>query len=301
MKSTPRTAAQSQKGLVKAYKWMLIRRASQIGFLLFFGLYAWFGIGLVKGSITSSTWLGFIPATEPLTFLQSLLLWRDPAINLIIGGILLTLLGIIFGARLFCGWICPVNIVSECTSWIKQKFGLKGSVRLEGYSRYGVLIMVLVASILGQFIAWESINPISNSFRAFLFQDFAAKSFTILLLAIVSGLWLLLTVVILDLFVLSNNFCKSLCPQGALYALLGSFRIFGITAANKDACTNCGDCYKVCPEEKILHEPLRGTKTAHVQSGLCTGCAQCVDVCCENVLKYDFFIKIPKMKKEHKE
>lgn len=289
MKTAPRSSAINQKGWFKAHYWIFMRRLSQIAFLLIFGLYAWFGISIVQGSLTASKWFWFIPATEPLTFFQSIAIFREPASDLIIGGIILLICGLIFGARLFCGWICPVNFISETTGWIKFKLGLKGSIKLGGNIRYGVLAAVIIASIAGQFLAWEVISPISNTYRALLFTGF-------------SGLWLLLAVVVIDLFILSDNFCKSLCPQGALYALIGRFRIFGISAKNKEQCTNCGDCYAVCPEEKILHEPLRGTSTAHVKSGLCTGCAQCIDVCCENVLKYDFFIsKSPKVKKEKTE
>ncbi len=286
MKTAPRSSAIKQKGWLKAHYWIIMRRASQIIFLLIFGICTWLGIGLVQGSLTASEWLWFIPATEPLTFFQSIATFKEPAIDLIIGGIILLILGLIFGARLFCGWICPVNFVAEFTGWIKFKLGLKGNIKLGGNIRYGILGAILIASTIGQFLAWEVISPISNTYRALLFAGF-------------SGLWLLFFVVILDLFVLSDNFCKSLCPQGALYALIGHFRIFGISAKNKDQCTNCGDCYAVCPEKKILHEPLRGTSTNHVKSGLCTGCAQCIDVCCENVFNYDFFIPtIPKAKKE---
>lgn len=284
-KSAPRQDAIAKKGYFKAYQWMIIRRFSQIGFLLAFGLYAWWGIALVKGSLTSSRWLGIIPATEPLTFVQSIFVSNQWAIDLLIGGSILLILGIAFGARIFCGWICPVNMVSETTTWVKHKFRLKGGLRLPENMRYGVLAAVIVASIIGQFIAWEVISPISNTYRAFLFAG-------------LSGLWLIGLVALLDIFVLSENFCKNLCPQGALYSLLGHFHIFGVTAFNKDKCTNCGDCYAVCPEEKILHAPLRGTKTPHIKSGLCNTCGQCIDVCCENVLKYDFFIQTKRKEKE---
>ncbi|MFV0431780.1 MAG: quinol dehydrogenase ferredoxin subunit NapH [Alphaproteobacteria bacterium] len=275
---SPRKDAIAKKGWIKAYKWMIVRRFSQVLFLLAFGLYAWWGIALVEGSLNSSRWLGIIPATEPLTFLQTLLVSRGWAADLLIGGAILLILGFIFGARLFCGWICPVNLVSETTTWIKHKFGIKASLRLNEYMRYGILLMVIIASIVGHSLAWEAISPISNTYRSFLFVG-------------LSGLWLIGLVALLDIFVLSENFCKNLCPQGALYSLIGHFRIFGVTAYNKDKCTHCGDCYAVCPEEKILHEPLRGKKTPHVKSGLCTACGQCIDACCENVLKYDFFIK----------
>ncbi len=282
---SPRKMAIQKKGWIKAHHWMLWRRLSQLAFLFAFGLYAWWGIALAKGSLTSSRWLGFIPATEPLTFTQSIFVTNKWASDFIIGGVILLILGVIFGARLFCGWICPVNLVSETTSWIKHKFRIKGSIRLSEYTRYGILAAIIIASFFGQFLAWETISPISNSYRALLFAG-------------IGGLWLLGLVILLDIFVLSDNFCKSLCPQGALYGLLGHFRIFGITAQGKDKCTHCGDCYAVCPEEKILHEPLRGSKTPHIKSGLCTACGQCIDVCCENVLKYDFFIKNEKKEKE---
>ncbi len=273
-----RNTAIKQKGWLKAYQWVILRRISQILFFIAFALYAYWGIALVKGSLTSSQWLSFIPATESLTFMQTLLVNPRFTVELWIGGLILLVLGVVFGSRLFCAWVCPVNMLADAAHWLKNKFGLKGEINIKTETRYAVLIFILVASFFGHFIAWENISPISSSYRSLLFLSF-------------SGLWLIGLIFLLDLFILRSSFCQCLCPQGALYHLIGNRRIFGIKVSPQ-LCTSCGDCYKICPEEKILHKPLRSELQQDViQSGLCTGCGQCIDVCCENVLKYGFFIE----------
>ncbi len=273
-----RSDAIKRKGWLKAYQWFILRRISQVLFFLAFALYAYWGIALVKGSLTSSLWLNILPATESLTFLQGLMLRLSLATDMWIGGLLLLVVGLIFGSRLFCGWVCPINILSDFSHWLKGKLGLKGGISIKSEIRYAVLIFILVASLSGQFIAWEAVSPISNTYRALLFLS-------------LGGLWFAGLVLLLDLFILKEGFCKTLCPQGALYHLIGNWHVFGIKVS-PSRCTACGDCYKICPEERILHKPLR-SKQKHdfVQSGLCTGCGQCIDVCCEKVLKYGFFIE----------
>ncbi len=273
-----RNEAIEKKGWWKAYRWLILRRINQILFFGAFALYAYWGVALVKGSLTSSLWFNTIPATESLTFLQGMIARPSFAADMWSGGLILLLVGSLLGARLFCGWICPINILSDFTHWLKGKLGLKGGISIRSEMRYVVLIFILIASMSGQFIAWESLSPISNTYRALLFLTFGA-------------LWFAGLIMLLDLLILKEGFCKSLCPQGALYHLIGNRRIFGIKAV-PNRCTTCGNCYKICPEEKILHAPLRSKKQqSFVQSGLCTGCGQCIDVCCENVLKYGFYIE----------
>ncbi len=278
-----RHTAIKQKGWLKAYQWLLLRRLSQILFFMAFTLYAFWGIALVEGSLTSSRWLGLIPATESFTFFQSLLVNPRGGFDLWFGGLLLLIIGVVFGSRLFCGWVCPVNITSDAAHWLKNKIGIKGEVNIKAETRYALLLFVFIASFFGQFVAWESLSPISNTYRSLLFAG-------------LGGLWFIGIIFLLDILILRNSFCQSLCPQGALYHLIGQRRIFGIKVT-PSRCTSCGDCYKICPEEKILHAPLRSSKEKDfVQSGLCTGCGQCIDVCCEKVLTYGFIEKEGKKK-----
>lgn len=278
MKAQIRYEAIQKKGWFKAYQWLVLRRMSQVLFFLAFALYAYWGVALVKGSLSSSLWFNTIPATESLTFLQAFILNPALTLDMWIGGLILLTIGVVFGARLFCGWICPINILADIAHWLKGKLGIKGGLSLRVEIRYAMLFFILVASFIGQFIAWEAISPISNTYRALLFVGFG-------------GLWFAGLVFLFDIFILKEGFCKSLCPQGAFYHLIGNRHIFGIKV-KPNLCTACGDCYKICPEEKILHKPLRSNKaTDFVQSGLCTGCGQCIDICCEKVLKYGFFIE----------
>ena len=60
------------KGWFGAYKWLILRRLSQIGILALFMLGPLAGIWLIKGTLAQSLVLDVVPLTDPLLFLQIL-------------------------------------------------------------------------------------------------------------------------------------------------------------------------------------------------------------------------------------
>ena len=68
----PGREAIAAKGWLSAHKWLLLRRASQLGLLLLFALGPWLGVWIVKGTLTSSLTLDTLPLTDPFFLLQSL-------------------------------------------------------------------------------------------------------------------------------------------------------------------------------------------------------------------------------------
>ncbi|MDQ7000455.1 MAG: ferredoxin-type protein NapF [Mariprofundus sp.] len=47
----------------------------------------------------------------------------------------------------------------------------------------------------------------------------------------------------------------------------------------QDACTRCGDCIAVCPEQILIREGFNGFPRIDFQRGACTFCADCVRAC----------------------
>ncbi len=67
----PGREAAQKKGWLQAQKWLLLRRVSQLGILGLFLVGPLAGVWIVKGSFSASTTLGFLPLTDPLIVLQS--------------------------------------------------------------------------------------------------------------------------------------------------------------------------------------------------------------------------------------
>jgi ferredoxin-type protein NapG len=57
------------------------------------------------------------------------------------------------------------------------------------------------------------------------------------------------------------------------------------TAARREACNDCADCYAVCPEPLVIKPALKAVDGAGpvIQSAQCTNCGRCIDVCSKDV------------------
>ena len=56
-----------------------------------------------------------------------------------------------------------------------------------------------------------------------------------------------------------------------------------LAAVDKEACTLCGKCFKVCNAACIV--PVKAERTAQVAEKVCLGCGACIDSCPENALR----------------
>lgn len=79
----------------------------------------------------------------------------------------------------------------------------------------------------------------------------------------------------------SRNYCRYLCPWGALYGLVGRLGFFKV-AVDRDRCIPCNLCESACD----MGIPLRQVLMDHGQIKLadCVGCGRCVQVCPRDAL-----------------
>ena len=105
--------------------------------------------------------------------------------------------------------------------------------------------------------------------------------------------WAAVAVIFLfDLFVLKNGWCGHICPIGAFYSITSKFHWIKVKHT-KENCTNCNDCFVVCPEPQVLK--IIGKESGPIDNGECTNCGRCIEVCNDHALK---FIKKEKIIKE---
>lgn len=269
--------AKPARSWLARYRFLILRRLTQLGVILLFLSGPLFGIWIARGTLAASMTLDILPLADPLVLLQGLAAGHVPAKTAVIGAVIVLAAYALVSGRAYCAWVCPINPVTDLAHWTREKLGLtaKGwQPRAE--TRLVMLAMILIVSGITGTIAWELVNPITFAFRALVFGS-------------VSGLTLVAAVFVLDLFVARRGWCSHLCPVGAFYGLVGAGALVKVAATNRAACDHCMDCYAVCPEPHVIVPALEGGKQGLgpvVLSRDCTTCGRCIDVCATSVFRF---------------
>jgi ferredoxin-type protein NapH len=277
----PGRNARADKGWLIANIWLIARRFTQLSILFIFLLGPWFGLWLVTGNLNSSLILETVPLTDPYLLLQSLFAGHSPETTAITGAIIVLLLYVLVGGRVYCSWVCPVNIVTDAAQWLRDQFKITGASSLSRKTRYWILAATLILPLVTGSIAWEMVNPVSMLHRGLIFGMGLA--------------WFIIAAVfLLDLLVSRRAWCSHLCPAGAFYSLLGTHSLIRIRADARDQCDDCMDCFMVCPEQQVIRPALKGYVNKNdnkqigpvITSSNCTNCGRCIDVCAKDVFHF---------------
>ena len=255
-------------------RWLLLRRASQLTILALFLAGPWFGVWILKGNLSASLILDTLPLTDPLLALQTMVAGHWPYVTALTGGAIMLVFYLLVGGRVFCSWVCPVNMVTDAAAWSRRKLGIKTGRAPDANTRYWLLAGVLIATAFSGVLVWEWVNPVSLLHRALIFGLWGA-------------LWAIAGVFAYDLLIASRGWCGHLCPVGAFYGLLGRTALVRVSAAQRSACDDCMDCFVVCPEPQVIRPALKQAGQTHplILSGDCTNCGRCIDVCDRQVFK----------------
>jgi ferredoxin-type protein NapH len=254
------------------HRWLLTRRTVQIAILLAFIVHIP-GYGkIAEGNLSSSLWLGELKLTDPFILLQSFFAGSSIAMPALIGALIVSGFYAFFAGRLYCSWVCPINLVTDLAYWLRKKLNIKGNMSLSRSLRLWVLALALALSFLGGTLAWEMVNPITRFQRELIWFS-------------LSGAMLLGALFLFDLFVSRRAWCGHLCPVGAFYGLLGRYGRLKVTARAAESCDSngCSRCVAVCPEPHVL-APVVSKQAQSVTSSDCTRCGACLDECHEGSL-----------------
>ena len=271
----PGREAVRAKGWLLAHRFLLLRRLSQLAVFALFLLGPLAGVWIVKGNLSSSVTLGVLPLTDPFVLAQSLAARHAPEMAALTGMAIVIAFYALAGGRVFCSWVCPVNVVTDAASWLRRRLRITTGRAPRGALRYWLLGAVLAASAITGQTVWESVNPVSMTQRALIFGGTVAWGATA-------------AVFLFDLLVAPRGWCGHLCPVGAAYALIGSRSLLRVSAAHSSRCNDCADCYAVCPEPQVIVIPLKGKDGAApvITDRECTNCGRCIDVCGPDVFRF---------------
>jgi ferredoxin-type protein NapH len=271
----PGAEAVRDKGWWQAHRFLVLRRMSQLGILGLFLLGPLAGVWIVKGNLSSSLTLGVLPLTDPFLLAQVLATRHWPETSALLGAALVLGFYALVGGRVFCAWVCPVNMVTDGASWLRRRLGLATGRAPRRTLRVWLLGAVLLTSAVTGMAVWEWVNPVSLLHRAVLFGGLTAWGVVAAVFAF-------------DLLVAPRGWCGHVCPMGAAYQLVGAKSLLRVSARHSSRCNDCADCYAICPEPHILPIPLKGKQGASpvIDTGACTNCGRCLDVCSKNVFVF---------------
>ena len=272
----PGRDAVQQKGWWRANRFLVLRRISQLAILALFLLGPLAAVWIVKGNLASSVVLETVPLTDPLVLLQVLVSGHLPETAAIIGALIVLGFYLLVGGRVYCSWVCPINIVTDVAEWLRCRLNIRGSANISTNTRNWLLgAILLVAGVSGS-VAWELINPVSMVYRGLVFGMGLAWGIVV-------------AVFLLDLFVSRRAWCARLCPVGAFYGMVGYAAVVRVSAIRREQCDDCMDCFAVCPEHQVIKPALKGAEKGLgpvISSGHCTNCGRCVDVCPQDVFEF---------------
>ncbi len=274
----PGAEAIENKGWIKAHRWLLLRRLSQLSILALFLAGPLFGLWIVKGNIASSLTFDILPLSDPYILLQSLAAGFVPTATAFIGAAIVLAAYFFLGGRIYCSWVCPMNIVTDTAGWLRRKLGISGGLglSLSKQTRYWLLASTLILAAITGTLVWEAVNPVTLLYRGILY-------------GMGLGWLLILAVFLFDLLISKNGWCGHLCPMGAFYSLPALISPVRISAVKREQCNDCMDCFAVCPEKQVIYTPLRGADqgiSPVISSPNCTNCGRCIDVCNESVFQF---------------
>lgn len=225
----------------------------------------------VKGNTWSGTFWG-LKLSDPLAALGQMAAGRTLYWPFLITALIPVAFTALFG-RFFCGWICPATLLYELNgnfaSWLRWA-GLKpGNRYFDKRIKYGVLALGVIGSAVTGSVLVAAVYPPAIIGRE-IYYAIALGGFG-------AGMVFFLATLGFDLLVARRGFCRYLCPGGALYSLLGRYRIVRIRRIVEN-CNDCAKCNAIC---EFGLDPLRDGFGQE-----CNNCSACIAVCPTDALTF---------------
>ena len=218
----------------------------------------------VKGNTWSGTFWG-LQLSDPLAVVGQIAAGLKLYWPFILTALIPFVLTAVFG-RFFCGWICPATLLYELNTGLAallRKAGLNtGNKRFDRRLKYAVLLLgVIISAITGSVVFAAFYPPVLIGREIY---------YAIALTGFGAGAVFFLLTLLFDLLVARRGFCRYVCPGGALYSLIGRFRLLRIRRI-VESCNDCAKCNAVC---EFGLDPL------HDHFGQeCNNCTACIAIC----------------------
>jgi len=228
-------------------------------------------LDIIKGNTWSGTVLGW-QFSDPLAVLGQLAASLQVYWPFVLTALIPLVLTMILG-RFFCGWLCPATFLYELNSnvavWLRQLGVPQADIKLDRRIKYMLLGAGLITSAVMGAVIVALVYPPAIIGRE-LYNAIALGGFG-------SGTVFLIFTLLFDILVSRRGFCRYLCPGGALYALLGRYRLLRIQR-QVEQCNDCAKCNAVC---EFALNPMRDDFGQE-----CNNCTACIAICPTDALSF---------------
>lgn len=240
-------------------------------------------------SVRGSTWsleVFGLTLTDPLAVLESIAASR--ALSwVLVAGVLIPVFGTLLLGRVFCSWMCPAGFLLELSGKLRRLLGVlelkPGKVRLWHGNKYVLLAVGLAFSfviglpVLGYLYPPALIGREAHNGVTVMFDRAEEGLLGFSAAGLTMAAWFLLAIALVELAFGPRLWCRSLCPGGAVYTLLGHRRLVNVER-DPLSCTQCGSCVLAC---EMGLSPM----TDQI-GGECDNCGKCVADCPDDALHY---------------
>lgn len=225
---------------------------------------------LILYSITNpSSPIKLIWKLDPITSLNTFLTGtRVPLLSHLPALIMITAAA--FFGRVFCGWICPMGLIQDLTSFGNKRKWFPEWFRL---IKYAILLggLILPAFSGWTFLEWFTPLPLFTQ---------VLVPFRLGISGTHAGVITFILSILFSTVSEKRAWCRYICPLGAVLSLSSIFKYLRMRV-EKDKCINCLKCDKHCS---------MGVMDVENQSGLrwdteCILCINCRDLCPTNAIR----------------
>ena len=204
----------------------ILRRIVQLSILALFIAGNCYGVKILQGNLSSSMLFDSINLSDPFATLQLLLAGLSLGTTALIGALIVLIFYALVAPRAYCGWVCPVNLLTDLAAWIREKFGIRTKIlSVSKNARYYLMILALICSGLFGIAAFETLNYIGFFTRAV--TSLSVSAFSIALI-----------IIIFEIFSGNRIICSHICPLGGFWAIISKFSLIRIYHKQAN-CTKC--------------------------------------------------------------
>jgi len=261
-------------------KYTLARRVVLLTIMGLFFLQL-FRVKILMGGLTGSLIFRWINFLDIFALMESALSSRSFSLAAFYAAVPILILYLLLG-RVFCGWVCPLDLIFRLIDKVKRPpqlspspsrwEGWEGGLARKGYlAPLGFLILAFFAEVP---IFSSHLSPITNFYRTLYAGFFWASGFPGEAVILAVSALILLGFLLLEFF-WPRLWCRALCPVGKTYGLFNGVSLLRLKFIERE-CLNCRGCEEVC---YMGVEILSQIDRKKIRDSSCILCGRCVEAC----------------------
>jgi ferredoxin-type protein NapH len=202
-----------------------------------------------------------VPLVDPLAWVSQVVAGHWPPLSMLLGALIPIGLGLVLG-RVFCSFLCPARLFFEAGNAVRLALLRIGiplpTVEIPTIGLWFALGLVVAAAFAGPGAFQFALPYLSINSAITLFILSGTISAT--------AVWIGFLVVV-DALYAPGQFCRSVCPTGAVLAQLSRFSLLRIARTPTPCPSGCDLCERACP-----YGLFAGAETHRPECDVCGAC-----------------------------